>query len=179
MNRDNTAGPAPTVLVLVGTDHHPFDRLLHWIESSEVIGGPATLIQHGYTAVPSGASCTYADFLSHADLASQLSRSDLVICHGGPGTIVDCRTAGLMPVVVPRSSQHGEHVDDHQMLYTARMAAAGLIGRATTRPEFDEQVHQALGRKRTDLSSQDAVGVSATVARLESLIDAQLGRTTS
>jgi UDP-N-acetylglucosamine transferase subunit ALG13 len=43
-----------------------------------------------------------------------LSGCDLVITHGGTGTIMGAVKAGKKVIAVPRLSSHGEHVDDHQ-----------------------------------------------------------------
>jgi UDP-N-acetylglucosamine transferase subunit ALG13 len=37
-----------------------------------------------------------------------------VVTHAGVGTVIGLIESGIFPVVVPRRSAHGEHVDDHQ-----------------------------------------------------------------
>lgn len=128
---DGTDEVGERLLVLLGTDHHPFDRLPRWVESwLDEFGAdaPGVLVQHGFTAPPtvSRARARYVPLLGHADLASMLSRAPAVVCHGGPGTIADCRHAGLLPVVAPRSAAMGEHEDDHQLLYMRRVHRDGL-----------------------------------------------------
>ena len=48
-----------------------------------------------------------------------------VVCHGGPGTILGARHRGAVPIVVPRQHRLGEHVDDHQVAFSRRLAADG------------------------------------------------------
>lgn len=40
---------------------------------------------------------------------------------------MDCRAAGLQPIVVPRRRDLGEHVDAHQLHFARRFAQAGLV----------------------------------------------------
>ncbi|HBW18037.1 MAG TPA: glycosyl transferase family 28, partial [Actinobacteria bacterium] len=63
-----------------------------------------------------------------ADLLDQLlDGAELVICHGGPGTISGAWSRGLRPVVVPRLRRLGEVVDDHQVDFCAKLAELGRV----------------------------------------------------
>ena len=66
----------------------------------------------------------------------------VVVCHGGPGTIMLAATLGKMPIVMPRSSALGEHVDDHQVAFCKRIAADGAILLATTEDEFRAHIER-------------------------------------
>lgn len=126
----------PRVLVAVGTDKHPFDRLVDWLREwhDEVAGEVRLTVQHGHTraddlpdAVP---------FLGHAELQAAMAGADLVVCHGGPATILEARRHGHLPIVVPRDPTRGEHVDDHQLLFARRLGAAGLVALCESRQEL-------------------------------------------
>jgi UDP-N-acetylglucosamine transferase subunit ALG13 len=120
------------VLVVVGTDHHPFDRLVRWVDRWAGERGDAVraVVQHGSCAPPVHAE-GHA-LLAHADLVALMDEAAVVVSHGGPGTIADARRCGRKPVVVPRDPAHGEHVDDHQVLFSQRLAHQGTVLRATT-----------------------------------------------
>ena len=60
----------------------------------------------------------------------------VVVCHGGPGTIMLAATMGKRPIVVPRRKAAGEHVDDHQHAFTRRIAADGAIILAESESDF-------------------------------------------
>jgi UDP-N-acetylglucosamine transferase subunit ALG13 len=123
--------PLPTeqlrVLVAVGTDKHPFDRLVDWLARwhAETAAPVELIVQHGHTRAPgvSGA----VPFLGHDALQDAMSDADLVVCHGGPATILEARRHGHQPIVVPRDPTRGEHVDDHQQLFARRLDAAGMV----------------------------------------------------
>ena len=112
------------VLVTVGTDHHPFDRLVEWADAwclrhPEV----EVVVQHGTARAPRRASAHA--LLGATEFAALLSRADAVVCAGGPGVIMEARRAGIRPIVVPRRADLGEHVDDHQRAFANFMAGRG------------------------------------------------------
>lgn len=121
------------VLVAVGTDKHPFDRLVDWLRGWHAEAGSdvALTVQHGHT--PAGAVPGAVPFLGHDELQREMAGADLVVCHGGPATILEARRHGRLPIVVPRDPGRGEHVDDHQQLFARRLADAGMVVLCETR----------------------------------------------
>lgn len=114
------------VLTLVGTDHHPFDRLIRWVDAwSMQHPDVECLAQYGSSTPPRHARGQA--LYSHAEVDALLHRADVVVCHGGPSTIIEARRSGRCPIVVPRLAHLHEHVDDHQDRFVARLAAAGLV----------------------------------------------------
>lgn len=118
---------SPRIVVTVGTDHHRFDRLVAWIEDlvPDVIHGAEVLVQHG--ASRASPLLKNNDFLPRPELLRLMSEADVVVGHGGPGTIMDARSMGRLPVVVPRRAHLGEVVDDHQLAFCRRLAQQRLI----------------------------------------------------
>ena len=126
----------PLLLAMVGTDHHPFQRLVDWVDAWSV-GQPGVecLIQYGTAAPPRHANGTaYAE---HDELCRWMDAAAILVCHGGPSTILEARRCGRRPIVVPRSARWGEHVDDHQVRFTGRLARSDLVLTAATQREFD------------------------------------------
>jgi UDP-N-acetylglucosamine transferase subunit ALG13 len=123
---------SPTaVFVSLGTDHHPFDRLLTMIGAWAADHPEVTvLVQSGHTEVPAALhlpSVTVVPFLDVADLDAQLSEATAVVCHGGPSTIMEARAAGHTPIVAARDPARGEHVDGHQQRFVARIARDAIV----------------------------------------------------
>src|SRR5262245_41850916 len=94
----------PLVFVTVGTDHHPFDRLIRlvdgWLEGR---GGDSTVrcvVQHGTSQAPSVAE--HRPYLGYGEMEALVAEAAAVVCHGGPGSVMLCRGAGKQPIVVPR-----------------------------------------------------------------------------
>ncbi|MFY1701586.1 glycosyltransferase [Micromonospora sp. WMMA1923] len=149
------------LLVAVGTDKHTFDRLTDWIEQWHRDHGHRVelTLQHGHTRAP--ATPGAVPFLGHDQLQDAMASADLVVCHGGPATILEARRHGRLPIVVPRNPAHGEHVDDHQLLFARRLGAAGLVALCESREALVAALDAGLadpGRFRvsTDDGSGDA-----------------------
>jgi UDP-N-acetylglucosamine transferase subunit ALG13 len=121
-------GEQPLLLVTVGTDHHPFDRLVRWADGwlAANPGALRCLMQTG-TSAPPGASgqAGWQAYLEFDALQAAMAGAAAVVCHGGPGTILGARHTGAVPIVVPRQHRLGEHVDDHQVAFSRRLAAEG------------------------------------------------------
>lgn len=122
MNREDRR-----LLVVVGTDFHPFDRLMDWLERwyAHRPDRPDLVVQHGHSRRPDLPGA--AGFLDHGTLRSAIATATLVVTHGGPASILETRRAGRLPVVVPRDPRHGEHVDDHQQRFAHWLARADMI----------------------------------------------------
>jgi len=159
------------VFVTVGTDHHPFDRLVAWADAWVASGrndGRPCLIQSGTSNPPAHAD--YHDYIRYDEMVDAMSRSLAVVCHGGPATIMDARRLGRVPIVVPRSADLGEHVDNHQQRFARRMAEMGEIHLAASQDELFE----LLGRAVADPSAFElalcADQIAAAVRRFEELV---------
>jgi UDP-N-acetylglucosamine transferase subunit ALG13 len=53
--------------------------------------------------------------ISNEDFLANALAADVVVCHAGVGSLLDLITNGIRPIVVPRSSALGEHIDNHQL----------------------------------------------------------------
>lgn len=116
------------VLVSVGTDHHPFERLVGWAERWAADHPDDTVvIQHGHTRPPSSGRAV--ELMARAEMAGELASADVVVVSCGPGAAMDARAAGRLPVVVARRQALGEHVDDHQAAFARHLDAHGLARR--------------------------------------------------
>lgn len=162
------AVPRRRVLALLGTDHHPFDRAVSWLDEWATSHPDVeVMVQYGRSRPPSIA--TGRAFLEHAELTELISASDVVVSHGGPATISEMRAAGHLPVVVPRDPAKGEHVDDHQLRFTAWLAGKGFIDRHTEAATFWPALDSALERGRTTAADADAA-VEGSVRRLGRMV---------
>ncbi|WP_157537016.1 glycosyltransferase [Nocardioides sp. Root190] len=158
--------PRPLVAVFLGTDHHPFDRLVRWAAGLEERAGVSVHVQHGSTTLPPG--LPGASMLAPEPMDDLLHRASAVITHAGPGSIMDARDHGHVPIVVPRDPHLGEHVDDHQLRFARFIARSGAIMTAYDEDELAARVRMSVlvGRPRTAV-----VRPTATLDRFEQLID--------
>ena len=130
------------VLVTVGTDHHPFDRLVQWADRWARRHPEATVVvQHGHAAPPTDAAGH--PLLHHTELDALMRDSDVVVTHGGPATVTQARAHGHVPVAVARDPQRGEHVDDHQQRFVRFLAGRGLVVQVDDEQAFDTVLDEA------------------------------------
>ncbi len=164
----------PLVLVTVGTDHHPFDRLVDWVDRwlTGTTHAVRCVVQHGTSRTPSVAQGQPK--FAYTDLQRLVAEAHVVVCHGGPGTIMDSRQVGLTPIVVPRRHDLGEHVDNHQVRFTRRIAESGLVRLAETELRFRELVESSLADPRPPIPSPRAVNAETVLRFAEEV--AELGR---
>lgn len=174
---DAQSAPQPRVLVTVGTDHHPFGRLVEWVndwlgQHPEQAG--SFFVQWGTS--PVRPVCAGSQVLAADQLSDLLDRADAVICHGGPGSIAEAWARGLVPIAVPRQRRLGEHVDDHQVDFCVKVAERSRVRLALTREAFDECLTQALAAKPASTIGESPFGsrdpeIEETVGRFAKLVD--------
>jgi UDP-N-acetylglucosamine transferase subunit ALG13 len=115
------------ILISLGTHQQPFSRALDLVEPL-ARSGETLIIQHGSTPPrPDMENATWIEYLPFEDLASRMTEASSVVCHAGVGTIMTALQRGHTPLVLPRQSRYGEHVDDHQLDIATRFAERGLV----------------------------------------------------
>lgn len=115
---------APDIVVSLGTDHHPFPRLVEWLDQAlEQLPEVSCLLQHGFTRPSERAMNTHR--MPRTELLEMYHSAQVVIVQGGPGSILDARLTGHIPLAVPRLAHLGEVVDDHQVAFTRHMVEDG------------------------------------------------------
>lgn len=132
------------VLATVGTDHHPFDRFVDWIDAWQAEHDDVEVfVQYGTcTRRPTSPG---EQWVEGHELASMMQRADAIVCHGGPSTIIEARSNGTVPVVVPRNPGLGEHVDGHQMRFADFMSEQENILLARTPTDLSHLIDRVLG----------------------------------
>lgn len=103
------------ILVMLGTQNNSFHRLLKEVENN-IENKTITedvIVQAGYTKYESN-KMQIVDFISREKLEKLQQEADLVITHGGVGSIIQSIEKGKKVIAVPRLHKYGEHVNDHQ-----------------------------------------------------------------
>lgn len=112
------------IFCTVGTHEDPFDRLLRALDA--LPGDEPVLIQSGYsTYVPT--RCTAESMMPFARVQASMKEARIVVTHGGPASIMQALSHGKVPIVAPRQSAFGEHVDDHQVRFASKIADRVLV----------------------------------------------------
>ena len=162
----------PRFVVTVGTDHHPFDRLIGWT-NDWLSRHPEQIADFFMQVGPASvkAACHSSQFIEVSQLDALLDSADVIICHGGPGCIADAWTRGRVPIVVPRIPRLGEIVDKHQVDFCHKLADVGRIRLAQTAAEFASLLDEATRDQSRFGSGAPTGDVTAAVARFGELVE--------
>ena len=103
------------ILVLLGTQNNSFNRLLEEIEKNIKNGTikEEVIVQAGYTKFETD-KMKIIDLMSKEQLEKFQDEADLIITHGGVGSIISSIEKGKKVIAVPRMHEYGEHVNNHQ-----------------------------------------------------------------
>lgn len=156
------------MLSIVGTDVHPFDRLVSWIDAWAAEHPAVDVFQQIGQSAPPAASASAA-FLPLEELRALIERAAVVVSHGGPATIADIRQTGRKPIVFPRDPRFGEHVDSHQQRYAAYLVTTERAWVVTSRDELESALEAALEdpeRVRCEISERPLDDTVRRFARL-------------
>jgi UDP-N-acetylglucosamine transferase subunit ALG13 len=116
------------IFVTVGTHEQQFDRLIKKIDELVKSGviNEQVFIQTGYSTYKPK-YCDFSQFLSYEHMIKNVVNSNIIITHGGPGSIMLALSYQKIPIVVPRQKEFNEHVDNHQVLFTKRLTNENKI----------------------------------------------------
>lgn len=99
------------ILVTLGTQKQEFTRLLDYIEKSNI--KDKIIVQAGHTKYKSKKMKIF-DFIDYDKMNEYIKKSDLIITHGGTGSIITPLKEGKKVIACARLFKFSEHVDDHQ-----------------------------------------------------------------
>ena len=125
------------IFVTLGTQDKPFKRLLDYLENSDI--NDEIIVQNGFTEYESNKLKLFK-YLDKDDFDNYLKKADLIICHAGVGTIVNCLKNDKKVLAVPRLSKYGEHQNDHQLQIANAYFQKGYILVMDDNDDFDERI---------------------------------------
>ena len=103
------------ILVMLGTQNNSFHRLLEKIDDliNKRIITDEVVVQAGYTKYESNNMKIFS-LIPVEELEELIEKADLVITHGGVGSIISSLKKGKKVIAVPRLHEYQEHVNNHQ-----------------------------------------------------------------
>lgn len=113
------------IFVIVGTQEVPFQRLINYAEQLSLKHD--IVIQYGYTPIIEQPNIIYRQFYDQQQYLALVKGADLILCHGGAGTIFDMLKLHKNIIVVPREAQYQEHVDNHQLELAQKLSQEGYL----------------------------------------------------
>lgn len=116
------------IFVTLGTQDKTFERLL--IEIDELIAqkviSDEVVVQSGNTKYESK-NMTVFDFINMEEFEHYISKCDILITHGGVGSILSGINHGKKVIAVARLAKYKEHENDHQLQIISEFVDKNLI----------------------------------------------------
>lgn len=139
----------PLVFATVGNPTQPFDRFVRWMD--EQVGArmkkSEVLIQVGTSKVRP-THCQWIDFIPMDGFVEMVGRAQVVVCHGGQGSILTCLQSGKRPIIIPRLQKFDEHINDHQLEIVEEFSKRKLIDAVYEERDLHPQVLNRLRDRR-------------------------------
>jgi len=112
------------IFVTLGTLHFPFERLVRAVDS---LPGEEEVVLQCRVTGHRPVRARHVRELPFDELVQSVRAARAVVCHAGVGSVLTALGNGRRPIVVPRLRRFGEAVDDHQLHFARRLAAAGVV----------------------------------------------------
>lgn len=135
---------ADMILVTLGTQDKSFERLLRAIDEKLMDGSitDEVVVQAGLTKYESERMKIY-DFVAYEEFDSLIKSCDILITHGGVGSIVTGLKNKKKVIAAARLREYGEHTNDHQLQIIDNFSKAGYIIELSDFSKLDEAVEKA------------------------------------
>ena len=132
------------ILVLLGTQNNSFHRLLEKMDEliEKKVIDEKVLVQSGYTKYESKNMRVF-DLIPQEELERYQEQADLIITHGGVGSIISSIKKEKKVIAVPRLHKYQEHVNDHQKQIVEAFDRKGYIIGVNSVKELEKAILKA------------------------------------
>jgi UDP-N-acetylglucosamine transferase subunit ALG13 len=156
------------ILVLLGTQDKPFPRLLDAIKKQIKKGNikDKIIVQAGNTKYESK-DMEIFDLIPRDELFRLEEEANLIITHGGVGSIIECLQKNKKVIAAPRLKKYNEHDNDHQLQIIDSFSEQGSILPLKDLNKLDE----VLKRAKTFKPKPFVSNTSNMVKMIEDYID--------
>lgn len=116
------------IFIILSTQDKPFARILKEVDRglSEGKIKDKVIVQAGYTKYECE-NMEILDLIPFDKFNDYIAQADLIITHGGVGSILSAIKLGKKVIAVARLAKYGEHTNDHQLQVIEKMAKQGYI----------------------------------------------------
>ena len=160
------------IFVTVGNATQAFPRLLNAVDEmcrNGQLGQGRVLIQAGHSGSFQARNCEQSDFLEPEEFAEFIARADVVICHGGAGTLHHVFREGRVPVVMPRRTIYGETLDD-QLTLVSMLESQGRVIAAYEPADLPTAIDRCMKRSTEPIPPAPSRMIELVSAALEEMI---------
>ena len=124
------------ILVTLGTQDQKFYRLLDALENSKT--KEKIIVQAGGSSDYQSKRMEIFRFIDYKEMEKYIDEADLIITHGGTGSIVMPLQKGKKVIACARLEKYGEHINDHQKELVSVFAEEGYILEFNDGDDIDE-----------------------------------------
>lgn len=111
----------------------------------------------------------YEKFINKEQFEEKISGCDILITHGGVGTIVAGLRNNKKVIVFPRLKKYEEHVDDHQMEIAEAFSQKNYVIKCEEAQELEDAISECRIRDFDAYESQRSLMVSKIRQFLDSM----------
>lgn len=119
------------IFVTVGTHEQQFERLINQVNDIAKDNKNYIFnVQYGYNKKAMNNNIKNVKmnkFLEEKEFLQAVKESDIIISHGGPGSMFLPWKYNKPIIAVPRLKKFSEHVDDHQVDFCEKMHSIGKV----------------------------------------------------
>ena len=117
------------ILVLLGTQNNSFYRLLEEVQKciDEDIIKDKVIVQAGSCSDFKSKKMKIFDLIPMDEYENLISKCDILITHGGVGSIISGLNKNKKVIAAARLSKYKEHTNDHQLQIIENFKDAGYI----------------------------------------------------
>ena len=132
------------IFVTLGTQDKEFTRLLDAIQKSINNGeiNEKVVVQSGYTKFESE-DMEIFDYMLKDDFDNFMKNCDILITHGGVGSIMTGLNNGKKVIAAPRLKEYKEHTNNHQLQIIEKFAKEGYITALYDFSKINEALNEA------------------------------------
>ena len=117
------------ILVTLGTQDKKFYRLLDAIQKQIDLGNikDKVVVQAGFSSDYKSKDMEIFDLIPIEEFDEFISKCDILITHGGVGSIITGLKNNKKVIVAARLEKYGEHTNDHQLQIIDNFSKEGYI----------------------------------------------------
>lgn len=113
------------ILVTLGTQNQKFYRLLDYIEKANI--KDKIIVQAGGSINYKSKKMQLFKFINYDEMDKLIDEADLIITHGGTGSIIMPLQRGKKVIACARLEKYKEHINDHQKELVSIFAEEGYL----------------------------------------------------
>ncbi len=138
---------AKKIFVSVGTHPQAFDRLLKELDSIAAKHPEFEIFAQAGNSKYKPKKFAFEKFLKGKQFDERMQWADIVLSHGGAGTIINALLNKKPLIVLPRLKKFGEHTNDHQLDLANALERERKVIAVFDMNELEEKILKAISFK--------------------------------